>query len=95
MADYRPDIAPHVAEVIRHLPPEVKRGIKAAIRALSRDPAYGEPLQRQLEGLWKYRVKRFRVVYAVDRPRKIVRIVAVGHRRAIYEEIADLVRRRR
>ena len=95
MADYRPDIAPHVAEVIRHLPPEVKRGIKAAIRALSRDRAYGEPLQRQLEGLWKYRVKRFRVVYAVDRPRKIVRIVAVGHRRAIYEEIADLVRRRR
>ena len=95
MAGYRPDIAPHVAEVVRHLSPEVKRGVKAAIRALSIDPALGEPLQRELEGLWKYRVKRFRIVYAVDRARRILRIVAVSHRRAIYEEIADRVRRRR
>jgi len=95
MPGYRPDIAPHVAEVIRHLPPEVKRGIKAAIRALSNDPAVGEPLQRELEGLRKYRVKRFRIVYAIDRPRKIIRIMAVGHRRAIYEEMVDFVRRRK
>ena len=94
MAGYRPDIAPHVAEVIRHLPPDVKRGIKAAIRALSNDPAMGEPLQRDLEGLSKYRVKRFRIVYAVDRRRKIIRIMAVGHRRAVYEAMADRVRRR-
>ena len=95
MAGYRPDIPPHVAEVIRHLPPEVKRGIRAAIRALSNDPALGEPLQRDLEGLLKDRVRRFRIVYAVDRPRRIMRIIAVGHRRRVYEELADLVRRRR
>ena len=93
MAGYRPDIAPPAAEVIRHLPPEVKRGVKAAIRALSDDPAAGEPLRRELEGLWKYRVKRFRIVYAVDRPRRILRVIAVGHRRAIYEELAARVRR--
>lgn len=95
MAGYRPDIPPHVAEIIRHLPPEVKRGIKAAIRALSDDPAAGEPLQRELEGFRKYRVRRFRVVYALDRPRRIIRIIAVGHRRIIYEELAELVRRSR
>ncbi len=95
MAGYRPNIAPHVAEVIRHLPPEVKRGVKAAIRALSNDPALGVPLQRELEGLSKYRVRRFRIVYAVDRSRRIIRIMAIGHRRAIYEEMADFVRRRR
>lgn len=95
MAGYRPDIPPRVAEVIRHLPPEVKRGIKAAIRALSTDPVLGEPLQRELAGLLKYRVKRYRIVYALDRKRKSVRIMAVGHRRAVYEELADLVRGRR
>lgn len=95
MAGYRPDISPHVAEVIRHLPPEVKRGVKAAIRALSNDPAAGEPLQRELKGLWKYRVKRFRVVYAIDRPHRILRIMAVGHRMAVYEEMAEFVRGRR
>ena len=95
MAGFRPDIPPHVDEIIRHLPPEVKRGIKAAIRALSDDPAAGEPLQRELEGLRKYRVRRFRIVYALDRPRRIIRIVAVGHRRIVYEELAELVRRSR
>jgi hypothetical protein len=34
MAGYRPDIAPHVAAVIRHLPPEIKRAVKAVSRAL-------------------------------------------------------------
>jgi len=95
MAGYRPDIPPHVAEVIRYFPPDVKRGIKAALRALSGGSATGEPLQRELEELLKYRVKRYRIVYALDRRRKIVRIVAIGHRRGVYEELADFVRRRR
>jgi mRNA interferase RelE/StbE len=95
MAGYRPDIPPRIADVIRHLPPEVKRGVKAALRALSGGSATGEPLQRELEGLLKYRVKRYRIVYALNRQRKIIRILAVGHRRAVYEELADHVRRRR
>lgn len=94
MAGYRPDIPPHVADVVRNLPREVKRSVKAAIRALSDDPDAGEPLQRELEGLWKYRVKRFRIVYAMDRRRRVLRIVAVGHRRVVYEALADLARGR-
>lgn len=85
---YRLDIPPHVAEVIRHLPPDVKRGVKAALRALAADPGRGDPLVRELEGLWKYRVRRFRVVYAIDRRTRLIRVVAVGHRRRIYEDVA-------
>lgn len=94
MAGYRPDIPPHVADVIRNLPPEVKRGVKAAIRALSDEPGAGEPLQRELNGLRKYRGKRFRIVYAVDRRRRVLQIIATGHRRVVYEELADLARGR-
>ena len=95
MAGYRPEIPPGVAEAIRHLPPDVKRGIKAALRALSSGAASGEPLQRELEGLLKYRVKRYRIVYELDRRRRVIRVLAVGHRRAVYEVLADLVRRGR
>jgi mRNA interferase RelE/StbE len=91
---WRIDVPPHVAGVIRHLPPEVKRGVKAALRAVAGDPSIGEPLRRDLEGLWKFRVRRYRLVYAVDRGERVVRIFAVGHRRGIYEEIAAQVRRR-
>lgn len=85
MPRYRPEIPPHVAEVIRTLPPDVKRGVKAAIRALSAEPAAGEPLQGELAGLMKYRVRRYRIVYEIVRPDRVLRILAVGHRRSVYE----------
>jgi len=43
MAVYRPDIPPHVAEVIRHLPPDIKRSVKQALRSLSADLISGVP----------------------------------------------------
>jgi len=95
MAVFRPDIPPHVADVIRHLPPDIKRSVKQALRSLSRDPLSGEPLLRELEGLRKYRVRRFRIVYAVEHRRWMIRIFAVGHRREIYEDLADQIRRSR
>lgn len=92
MLTYRPVIAPSVAGRLRHLPPDVKRGIQEAIRAISADPGRGEPLERELRGYRKYKVRRFRVVYRVDRAARTVDILAVGHRRTIYEEAAEKVR---
>lgn len=86
---YRLAIAPAVAERIRHLPPDVKRAIKEAIRAIVADPARGTPLLRELEGCMKYRVRRYRIVYRVDRAARRVAILAVGHRRTIYDEAVE------
>ena len=93
MAVFRPDIPPHVAQIIRHLAPDVKRSVKQAVRALCSDPFSGEPLLRELAGLRKFRVRRFRIVYGIDRRRRLLRIFAVGHRRKIYEQVADQLRR--
>ena len=73
MTLFRPDIPPHVAEVIRSLHPDLKRSIKSAVRAIATDPGRGEPLLRELDGLWKYRVRRFRIVYAIDRKTRVIR----------------------
>ena len=72
MAPFALDIPPHVATVLRHLSPDIKRPVKAALRALVVDPSLGAPLQRELDGLWRFRVRRFRIVYAIDRsPRNL------------------------
>ena len=92
MAAYRPDIPPHVAKLVRHLPPDIKRGIKQALRFLSTDPFSGVPLIRELSGLWKFKVRRFRIIYELDRKARIIRIFAIGHRREVYEELADRLR---
>lgn len=93
MAPFELDIPPHVAEVLRHLPPDVKRPVKAALRAIAADPSIGAPLERALEGLWRFRVRRFRIVYTVDRSRRTIRVMAVAHRRHIYDDLAQIVRR--
>jgi len=93
MAAYRPDIPPHVTENIRHLPPDVKRSIKQALRSLSADPFSGAPLIRKLSGLWRFKVRRFRIIYELDRKARMIRIFAIGHRREVYEELADRLRK--
>lgn len=95
MAVYRPDIPPHVAAIVRHLPPELKRGIKQALRSLSADPFAGVPLTGELTGLWRIKVRRFRIVYELDRKARVIRVFAIGHRREIYEDLADRLRRGR
>jgi mRNA interferase RelE/StbE len=83
------DIPPHVAEIVRRLPPEVKRAVREALRGLAEDPRLGEALQGELVGLSKYRVRRYRIVYAVDGRRRRIQVHAIGHRRTVYDEVVD------
>jgi len=91
---YRLDIPPHIADVIRSLHPDLKQLIKSAIRAICANPEYGEPLKRELDGLRKYRVRRFRIVYAAHQKTRTIRLMAVGHRRSVYEELTERIRRK-
>jgi len=90
----QPAIPPEVAEIARRLPPDVKRAVRAALRAIGANPAIGEPLQEELSGYRKYRVRRYRIIYQIVRAGRTVRIFAVGERRSIYEEAARALRSR-
>lgn len=93
MTPFRPDIPPQVAEVVRVLHPDLKRSIQAAIRAIASDPECGVSLLRELDGLWEFRVRRFRIVYAIDYKAHTIRLIAVDHRWHIYEELTAWFRR--
>jgi mRNA interferase RelE/StbE len=47
---------------------------------------------RELNGLWKYRVRRCRIVYVIDRKARVIRLIAVGHRKSIYENLTAKLR---
>ena len=85
---FRLDIPPHIADVIRSLYPELKRSVRAAIDEIAANPECGEPLRGELKAYWKYRVRRFRIIYGVDRRKRMVRIMAIAHRREVYEQLA-------
>jgi mRNA interferase RelE/StbE len=69
------------------LPPGIQERVRAFIRRLADDPRPPgtAPLHGPLSGLLKSRIGAYRVAYRVDDDSRQVRIVAVGHRRDVYE----------
>jgi len=84
---YRVEVPPEVAEIVRNLPPEVKRQVKQALAHLGEAPDAGKVLTGELAGLRSYRARRFRIVYELAESERRLRILRVGHRRTVYEEI--------
>jgi mRNA interferase RelE/StbE len=79
---------------VRSLYPDLKQLIKSTIRAIAANPECGEPLQRELDELRKYRVRRFCLIYSVDQQKRIIRLMAVCHRQSVCEELTEQVQRR-
>lgn len=86
---YKLSTPPHVAQVICHLYPDIKKSIKEALRAICQNPFLGIPLEKELKGLWKYRVRRYRIVYKPVSKSRVIKLYAVGHRKEIYDKIAN------
>ncbi len=80
-------ITPRVQESLRSFPPETKRYIRAAFEEIRRDPRVGKPLRDELAGLYSFRVKRFRIVYRMERHIVTVIVIGVGRRETIYKEL--------
>jgi mRNA interferase RelE/StbE len=47
---------------------------------------FGRPLRGSKFGLWRYRVRDYRIVCELQEKRLVVLVVAVGHRSSIYDD---------
>ncbi len=54
--------------------------------ATDEDPRrFGKPLSRDLAGLWRYRVRDYRMICSIEDDKLTVLVLRVGHRKDIYE----------
>jgi len=54
--------------------------------ARAKDPRdFGKPLRASRFGLWRYRVRDYRIICELQERRLVVLVVAVGHRSTVYE----------
>jgi len=52
----------------------------------SNDPKrFGKPLTGDKKGLWRYRIGDYRAICVIEDHKLIVLVLAVGHRRKIYQ----------
>ena len=91
MPVFRLKVPVEVRNVIRQMPPELKRKLRAALEDILDDPTCGKALKEELEGYWTLRVGRTRIIYR--RVRDNVEIITIGPRETIYEEAARQIRR--
>ena len=55
--------------------------------AKAKDPRdFGKPLRGSKFGLWRYRLRDYRIICELQEKRLVVLVVAVGHRSTIYED---------
>lgn len=79
-------LAPAAVRQLRKLPAEARRRIQAAIEILAETPR--PPGAKKLSGNsgdWRVRTGDYRIIYEIRDAQLIVLVVAMGHRRDIYQ----------
>ena len=63
MTLYRLEMSQAVRNLITHFPPELKRKVKTAFRAIAVDPYQAKELKEELIGLRSYRLGKVRIIF--------------------------------
>ncbi len=73
---------------LRKLDKQVQRDILRYFRkqiASKEDPQrFGKPLTSNKTGLWRYRVRDYRMICSIENNRLVVLVLRVGHRKDVY-----------
>lgn len=73
--------------------PSVRKLVRKAVESLTTDPERGKPLSHGLAGLRSLRTADYRVIYRARSGELVVLVVAIGHRREVYERLGELLDR--
>jgi mRNA interferase RelE/StbE len=67
------------------LPKSIKEQVLKGLEKSATDPYAGTKLRGKLKGLWRWRIGKYRVIYAIDEKEKNIVFLDVGLRKSIYD----------
>lgn len=74
---------------LRKLDHQTQKEILSYLRkriTTNEDPRrFGKPLSKELAGLWRYRIRDYRVVCNIEDQKLLVLVVRVAHRKKVYK----------
>jgi mRNA interferase RelE/StbE len=77
--------AKELRKLDRQAQKEILRYLRERI-ATDEDPRrFGKPLSRELAGMWRYRVRDYRLICSIEDDTVTVLVLRVGHRKDIYD----------
>lgn len=84
---------PRIVKDLRKLDPAVRDAVRMALERIAADPSIGKPLLHSLKGYRSFRTSSYRIIYKIRKKELIVLVVAIGHRREIYEALRKLLKK--
>jgi mRNA interferase RelE/StbE len=74
-----------LARLDKQIQREIIRFLETRVASAADPRAFGHALGHQLAGLWRYRVRDYRVICRIQDSELIVLVIAIGHRSKIYQ----------
>jgi mRNA interferase RelE/StbE len=84
--EYNPEALKDLRKLDRAIQREILEYMERRIVAAADPRKFGKPLRGSKFGLWRYRLRDYRIVFELYDKRLVVLVVAIGHRSTIYED---------
>jgi mRNA interferase RelE/StbE len=82
--EYSPAALRHLKRLDRTIQTDILDYMDKRITAAGDPKHFGKPLRHTKFGLWRYRVRDYRIICEFDAERRIIVVQAIGHRSTIY-----------
>lgn len=82
---YKPIFTRGFTKEFDKLPKNIKEQILKALEKAIENPYSGTKLRGKLEGLWRWRIGKYRLIYLIDEKEKAIVFLDVGLRKSIYD----------
>ena len=88
---YQIKISNKAAKQLPKLDKSFQNSFLEEIDKIATDPCEGKPLKYKMKGYYSWRIGDYRIAYEIVHDQNCVNIIAVGHRKDIYEIIRRLL----
>ncbi|MBI5190790.1 MAG: type II toxin-antitoxin system RelE/ParE family toxin [Nitrospirae bacterium] len=85
------EFRPRVVKDFKKLDVTVQRLVQNALAKIASSPEIGKPLKPPFQGMYSVRAGSYRIIYEVHNEIITVLIVAIGHRREVYDKLRNLL----
>jgi mRNA interferase RelE/StbE len=88
------ELEQQVVDFVRSLPPEPRRAVRRGIKNLAREKGDIRALEGELEGFYRLRVLRYRIIffYQIRSDSRMIRCIYAAPRGIVYEVFAQSIR---
>src|ERR1700739_3318852 len=87
------ELAQEVVDFVRSLPPQPRQALRRALKNLQLEQGNIRALEGELEGFYRLRVQRYRVIFHYDLrgDQRVIRCVYAASRSIVYEVFAQRI----